>query len=125
MSDAEYVNRCEQQRIASAKLRDAILAARAGTHPATSPNPVKLPPDPRISRENGRKAAEVIQRLETREEAIIRLFSAGRTRQTIACELGIESWHEVDGFLRTFKNCEPRRYWHAVERHNRARGIVK
>lgn len=112
----------EAIRIGSAKLRDAILALLNGTCPATSPDPVKLPKDPPSGRTRAPKAEAAP---ETREEAIVRLYSQGRTYHTIARELGIESWQEVLGALRSLRHRDAGKYWRIVELHNRARGLIE
>jgi hypothetical protein len=111
-------------RIASDKLRDAILAAKAGTCVVTPADPVKLPRDPAPAREAGRVGSSLIAQPETKQEAVLRLFAAGRTRHTIAREMDFPSWHEVDGILRTLRYAKPSLYWRAVEQHTKARGLV-
>jgi hypothetical protein len=112
-------------RIASNKLRDAILAARAGTCVVTPSEPVKLPRDPALAREAGRKGSEVLAKPESEEDAILRMYGKGKDRVAIAKALGHPTWSAVHGVLLQVKKQSPFRYWQAVERHNRARGLVE
>jgi hypothetical protein len=111
-------------RIGSAKLRDAILAARAGTCVVTPVEPVKLPRDPQPAREAGLKGSEASQRPETQDEAILRMFAEGKDRVAISKALGHSTWNAVHGALCRLKQQSPGRYWRAVDRHNKARGLV-
>lgn len=47
-------------RVASARLRDAVLAAKSGTCVVTPANPVKLPRDNAPAKKAGRKGSEAL-----------------------------------------------------------------
>jgi DNA-binding CsgD family transcriptional regulator len=116
--------RADMER-SSKMLRDAILAARAGTHPATPPWPLRLPPE-HIERPPRPRAAsrQPAPAEETPEEIALKLFAKGYTYTRIAKELGLPRAQAAQGLLRRIKHRSPGRYWRAHQQHLAARGVI-
>jgi len=125
MSDAEYLYRCEAMRVGSQRLLEAIQAARAGTCVITPLDPVKLPRDPAPAKEHGYKGSAAITKPETQDEAILRLFASGASFGTIAKKTGLANPVAAHNALQRLRRKNPGTYWRALERHNKARGLVR
>ena len=123
MDDA-YRKHCEDMQRGSNMLRDAILAHLRGTCPATPKEPCKLPPDPRGQRENGRKGSSFVERPPSIDEQILAMFAEGRSRHAIASAVGYVHKTSLDGALRRIKGSNPSRYWWALAKRNKARGVI-